>query len=48
MELVWRSCDQDGLQLVCCALVQELGCLVISGGQSEKVSGIRCRVDRET
>ena len=36
------------LQLVCCALVQELGCLVILGGQSEGVSGMRCGVDRGT
>ena len=27
------------LQLVCCTLIQELGCLVISGGWSKCVSG---------
>ena len=36
------------LQLVCYALVQELGCLVISGGQSERVSRVRCRMDEES
>ena len=36
------------LQLVCCTFVQEPGCLVISEGWSERVSGIRCGVDGET
>ena len=35
-------------QLVRCTLVQEPGCLVILGGQSERVSGMRCGVDGET
>ena len=35
------------LQLVCCTLVQEPGCLVISEGWSERVSRMRCRMDGE-
>ena len=36
------------LQLVCCALVWELGCLGISESQSEGVSGMRCGLDGES
>ena len=31
------------LQLVCCALIWELGCLVISGSRKEGVSGMEYR-----
>ena len=36
------------LQLMCCALIWELGCLGISESQKERVSGMRCGADGET
>ena len=47
-ELVWRSRDQDTAST--CVLRSHTGTrlLVISGGQSERVSGMRCGVDGET
>ena len=36
------------LQLMCCTLVWELGCLGILESQKERVSGKRCGTDGET
>ena len=36
------------LQLVCCTLVWEPGCLVILGSRNEGVSGMRYGADGET
>ena len=36
------------LQLMCCALIWELGCLGILESRKERVSKMRCGVDGET